>query len=131
MGIQDAIKDDLVLLASESASQATRTSAVQTALRAPGVAIHVRLQNTALAPRYTPVIDWLAPDGSVVNLFTAATTLRANGNFAYLIRPGASGGAWKEVAGFALPRRWQFSLQATFANATNHADTYVDASYVF
>lgn len=118
------------LLASEADTEADRTSNDVVNDFAPGVLIRVNLSNTEGTPSYTPEVQAKQPNGDFVTIFTASSTIGANGDFVYILYPGASNSDVTEVAGTAIPYQWRFKLTATTADASNRSDTLVDAQHL-
>lgn len=117
------------VLASLANTQATRTSADQTNYNARGAIIHVAISAYAGAPTFTPSVQMKAPNGAYVTIWTGAA-LNANGDYTYMLYPGASGGSFTAIAPICLPREWRFVLTAAGAGGGNDATTLVDLGYV-
>jgi hypothetical protein len=116
-------------LATQAATAATRQSADLTNYNGRGILLHVKIANYAGAATFTPQIQWKDSDGNYVTIWTAAAALSANGDFTYLLYPGAvagTGSALTAISGIALPRTFRLNLNYTGNGTTDKADTTVD-----
>jgi hypothetical protein len=118
------------VLASQANTTATRTSADIRAWNLRGVLIHVKISSViGTTGRYTLRLDWKCPDGTYEPIWQATAALgAANGDFGYLLYPGALGGNLDEVDGIPVPPTFRVLLVASGADASNNATTLVDLS---
>ncbi len=123
---------DAAVLASEADTVATRTSADQTNTNHRGMILHVNTANKiGTTATYTPAVQAKFNDGSYATIWTAAAALTNNGDWTYVLYPGASDGNTTEVDGIPIPRTWRgvITVGGT-ANASHNMDTLMDASLI-
>lgn len=113
------------LLAAETASAATRTSASQTTPpNAKGIILRVKTASGASTPSFTPKIQRKAVIGSDVweDYWTAAAAITTDTTSLYILYPAASGGNVVEVDGVPIPHEWRLVLTRNSGNADTEAD---------
>lgn len=114
------------LLASEANTQANRTSATQTLLMGKGVIVVVNISAGQGTFAYDLKVQMDRGDGTFIDIWQASTALAADGNYAYILVPGAANGGgsgFTEHASIDIGHNWRFVLLATTASGGNDATT--------
>ena len=125
------VNRQVVLLASDSATQADRNSDDQLSASARALQVVVTTANKAgSTATYTPKLQRKNADGTYADVWEAASPITAEGTVIYELGhlgdvTGASGVT--ERVALVLPRTWRFVLVAASADGSNNMDTYAEA----
>lgn len=121
-------KAQLVALASEAGSFATRTSAALNMATVSSLFLTVVLANKAGTVTFTPKIQRKLKDGTWVDYWTAASALSANGTTTYAIGRDAIEAltALTEVITDPVPHTIRVVLTYSGAGDGNEFDTYAE-----
>ena len=128
------VNHQIVLLASQADTTATRNSDDQISASSRAIQILVKTANkVGTTAEYTPSLQRKNADGTYATIWTAAAALTGNGSVLYELGDfgsvtGASGVT--ERVALALPQNWRVVLTAASADGSHNMDTYVEADLV-
>ncbi len=116
------------ILASQTATNATRNSGDLNNIAGLGLLLRCRVSAMAGTPTFTPSIDWKTPSGNYSTIWTAAAAINTNTNTLYSIYPGigAVNGSFTEIAGVHIPRTLRVNLTYAGTPASDKATTFVE-----
>ena len=128
------VNSNVVLLASEADTIATRNGSDQSNASAKAIQILVVTANKiGTDADYTPSLQRKNADGTYTTIWTAAAAIENNGSVLYELGRGFTGtaptGVTEQVA-LVLPQNWRFVLTVATADASHNMDTYVEADLV-
>lgn len=118
---------NFILLDLEVNTEADRVSRPVSAHECRGAIIAVKVANEAGTAQYDPSVEVQDAEGNWVTIWQAATSITADGNYEYILYPGASGGDVDEVDAIPLPLGWRLKLAYTGTPSTDNADTSAHA----
>lgn len=132
MSVEAPNKSQVVALASEAGSFATRTSSALDWRQVQSAILTVVLANKAGTVTFTPSIQRQLKNGTWVTWWTAAAALSANGTVAYAFGRGAVAtlAAMTEKIEQPLPMTVRVVLTVSGAGDGNEFDTYVEVENI-